>query len=229
MQDENVKIIAPFNNENPFLVIAKADAPMSTIQDLRGRKLGFSRPGSASQGILNLLLERTGVSGVQMVATGQLGDTWTAIRGNVVDAGWSQDPLAAGLILKGEAKIIARAADVVPDYMSDTIVARQDYLRQNPTAARAFIQTTDRAGKYVAENWKELVPTLAGFYGDPEDVMRATLEPMDHARVWSLKVYPEAFKQVEATMRDSGQLTEPVPWDRIFDQQYLAEPDRARL
>jgi NitT/TauT family transport system substrate-binding protein len=229
LQDDSVKLIAPFNNENPFLIITRAESPVNTVQDLRGRKLGFSRPGSASQGILNLVLERAGVGDVQGVATGPMGDTWTAIRGNVVDAGWSQDPMAASLVLKNEARVVVRAADYVPDYFSDFILVRQDYARQNPQAVRGFLATLDRTSRYFGEQWQELLPTFAGYYGESEDILRATIQGSDAKRMWSVKVFPEAFKNVEQTMRDSGQIAEPVPWDRIFDQQYLPESERAKL
>lgn len=229
LQDDGVKLVAPFNNENPFLVITRADSPINTVHDLRGRKLGFSRPGSASQGILNLMLERAGVRDVQWVATGPMGDTWTAVRGGVVDAGWSQDPMAAGLVLKGEAKVVVRAAEYVPDYFSDFVLVRQDFARQHPQAVRGFLATLDRTSRYIAANWQELIPTFAAYFGDAEDIMRATVQSTDVERAWSVKVFPEAFKNIEQTMRDSGQIKEPVPWDRIFDQQYLPESERARL
>ena len=47
--------------------------------------------------------------------------------------------------------------------------------------------------------------------------------------IYSYKTVPEALDTVSKLMNLSGQVSEPIDWKAIFDQQYLPEDAKAQM
>ncbi len=81
------------------------------VIDLKGKKIGISAPGTASNMMASLLLQRAGLlaSEVSFIGVGAAGGALAAIRSGQIDAVCNLDPVMTQLEQKGEIKIISDA------------------------------------------------------------------------------------------------------------------------
>src|SRR5580693_4408879 len=97
-----------------FVWATKPDSPIHTIQDLKGKKIGYTNPRSTSQALDILLLEAAGLKPdeAELVKTGGFGESVVALNLGSIDAAAIADPVWS----KNQAqfRVVVRATDVLP-------------------------------------------------------------------------------------------------------------------
>jgi NitT/TauT family transport system substrate-binding protein len=90
-------------------VSTKAVPHYASLQDLRGRKIGVSAPGSSTNMVANLVLSHAGVkaSEVSYVGVGASAGALAALRSGQIDAMSNTDPVMTMLEQKGDVRIIS--------------------------------------------------------------------------------------------------------------------------
>src|SRR6516225_11005412 len=78
-----------------FVWAVKPDSPIKTIQDLKGRKIGYTNPRSTSQGLAMLLLTKAGLKAddAELVRTGGFGEGVAALETGQIDVAPIAEPL----------------------------------------------------------------------------------------------------------------------------------------
>jgi NitT/TauT family transport system substrate-binding protein len=90
-------------------VSTKAVPHYRSLQDLKGKKIGVSAPGSSTNMVANLVLSRAGIkaSDVSYVGVGTSAGALAALRSGQIDAMSNTDPVMTMLEQKGDVKIIS--------------------------------------------------------------------------------------------------------------------------
>lgn len=134
-EGQPVRIIAenlPFCSTYWF---TKADSTLKSMKDLKGEKLGYSRPGSISQTYAFTALRSLGFKpdeDVQMVGAGGPPEQLTAVRTGVIDVGSLNDPLLAQELLKKDIRVLAAANDFIPSWSETMLTTTADYAKATP-------------------------------------------------------------------------------------------------
>src|SRR3972149_7126607 len=70
--------------------LTRYDSPIKSLKDIKGKKIGFSVPGSNSNFLAIKAIKAAGLTteDVKLVASGSPSDTWTAVKTGLVDVGW---------------------------------------------------------------------------------------------------------------------------------------------
>src|SRR5271154_3223015 len=78
-----------------FVWAVKPDSPIKTIQDFKGRKIGYTNPRSTSQGLAMLLLTKAGLKAedAELVRTGGFGEGVAALETGQIDVAPIAEPL----------------------------------------------------------------------------------------------------------------------------------------
>lgn len=148
---------------SPNFALVAAPGHVKTITDLRGKVAGVSSVGSPSQFYLNHLLLAAGVppGQVSTVGIGMGATAVAAVERGQVDAGTLFGSAVTALeVRRADAVILAdtrtpeglRAVFGVDDYPASCLLARGDYLRTNPAAARAMARAVLRALAWIREH-----------------------------------------------------------------------------
>ncbi len=157
-----IKIVsASFTGVDAFWYV-KADSPYKKFQDLAGKKVGFSSPGSSTNLVILRMAELAGVK-LEAVPVGGIPDNYTAVMTGQIASGWSVPPQRIEEIKKGTLRIIARGIDF-PDLQGITFrvnIANADYLKKNPAVARAFFRAYQRALDYIYDKQSAVIPEFA--------------------------------------------------------------------
>src|ERR1700694_2051801 len=97
-----------------FVWAVKPDSPIKTIQDLKGKKIGYTNPRSTSQALDILLLEAAGLKpdDAELVKTGGFGEAVVALNLGSIDAAAITEPLWSKS--KDKFRVLITGAEALP-------------------------------------------------------------------------------------------------------------------
>jgi NitT/TauT family transport system substrate-binding protein len=117
------------------------------VDDLRGKRIGVSAPGSSTNMVSNLVLSRAGIkaSDVSYVGVGTSAGALTALRSGQIDAICNTDPVMTMLEQKGDVRIITdtRTLKGTQEVFGGPMPAacfytHGDFVRSNPNTCQAL-------------------------------------------------------------------------------------------
>src|SRR5262249_22946295 len=129
------------------------DSPMKTLDDIRGKKVAYSRPGSAAEAILLALKPERNID-FTAVSTGAMDATITMVMTNQIDVGFSAPPYGLDEIEKGQIRVLFSGDDVKSqrELTNRVIIASADFVKNKREIARKFLETLDRCIEWAYAN-----------------------------------------------------------------------------
>jgi NitT/TauT family transport system substrate-binding protein len=130
---------------------------IGAIADLKGKKFGISAPGSLPDLVARTMLKQAGVapSEVSFVAAGSDPDRVRALMARTIDAAIATSDFATRPELK--LKTLAVAADALPQFLRQCIIARGDLLRSKRAQLVAFLTAEMNAYGFAYAHHHEVV------------------------------------------------------------------------
>jgi NitT/TauT family transport system substrate-binding protein len=214
--------------------VTNPDSDIESIEDLEGKKVGYTSPGSVTQGLLALSLERSGVGvdNVETLAMGGLPEGLTALKNGDIDAAAMLEPVFSEQVDEEGWKPIFHASDFVPEFMSTVIISGPGVAEENPEmveaalAARAEgIEVVKEDPQRVAEAWAEEAEI------EPSSAM-AALESVDPEEHWSVGLRDVAGLEAvleEMRLIDLLGNDQEVDWDGLVNQDFIPASERIEL
>jgi len=167
----------------PMIVLGVSNVTMADYQspeDLKGKKIGVSAPGSSTNMMASFFLAQHGLkaSDVSFIGVGVGAGAITALRTGQIDAISNVDPVISTLTHDGSLKVIsdtrtlAEARSVFGGNMpAASLYTSQAFIDQNPNTTQALANAIVRADKWIQtasnEDIAALVPP-AYLLGDVE-------------------------------------------------------------
>ena len=134
-------ICAASVGEPPLALLVTKDNPMKSADELKGKTIGTSTPGSIIEWMPKELsrIKGWGKDGIKTVAAGDIAAMLQAIRTRQFDGFVTDVTTGYRMEAAGEARIFVRFGDYIKNFINGGIYARNDLLRQKPELARAFL------------------------------------------------------------------------------------------
>lgn len=159
----------------PFIGVGVPyDSPIHTIDQLKGKKIGYSSAGSLTDWLIKELVRKQGwgPQGVTGVAIGNgANNIISGFRANLIDA----DVAVTSLFLSMEEKKTGRLLFPVTKYEGNlaagTLYASNHLIETNPAALRAFLAGWIETVDYIRAHKAEAVKIESTVTGFPESVM----------------------------------------------------------
>jgi ABC-type nitrate/sulfonate/bicarbonate transport system substrate-binding protein len=134
-----------------------ADSPIAGATDLFGRKIGMNTLGAHAEAVLDIYLNRNGVTGdaVQKVEPLVVPpvNTEQTLRAHQIDVGVLGGILRDKALAAGGIKPLFSDYDLLGTFSAGTYVFRDDFVRKNPDTVGAFT-----AGVAKAVEWARTTP-----------------------------------------------------------------------
>lgn len=198
-------------------LMVKADGPVKSVADLKGKKIGFSVAG-VEQAIVSALLKKAGLTmdDVEMVNV-----NWSltpALLSGQVDAtigGYRNFELTQMKIAGGEGKCLFVEEEGLPAYDELIFAANRDSLDRD--RVNRFLAAIERATQFMLNHPDEAREVFAAHAPDLKDELntaawddtfgRFAISPaaLDHGR----------YARFEAFLKDEGLVPELLPVDRL--------------
>lgn len=198
---------------------------LNSIKDLKGRTIGVVGLRSATHFWAAAALKRAGLNPqtdvtfipLQFPVMGE------ALRSGTVDVGTFVEPFDSMESAKGGVKPIFTSKDGVPfEEELIVLVGRNEFLKQKPEVARAFLSDLKKVTAYYLEHTAEARKALidAGVVRTPLELY---LKTKDWYRSPDLKVDAELLKKVQQLHLELGMQEKQADIDSVVDLSYLPD------
>lgn len=173
-------VAAYFGAPRNLAVLVKANSPIKTVKDLKGKKVAISTVGSLTQWLVQRvsLTEGWGKDGIKTVALGGVGPGIAAMRAGEVDG--VMGAYEAGLMLEQKhlGSVLVPMTKYAPEFITHVVYARDELIAHDPGLVKRFlegffstlqfIKTHKDVTNKVAEEVLKLSPTVAAEAYDHE-------------------------------------------------------------
>jgi NitT/TauT family transport system substrate-binding protein len=195
---------------------------IATVQDLRGRTVGMTRPNSVSDLTARLGLQRVGLQpdvDVTLIGTGGNAESQAALEAGLIDAASVNAPFTFQLRKSGYREVLNVSEMRIP-FLLGAIGATKSLLNERPELAdralRALAQGTRRI-----QNDPDLGAQVLGKYTrmDDQELLRATIDVQKGLYQADLYPDPQAVQAVlDAEEQPAARTTRP---DEVTDYRFV--------
>ncbi|NYT22536.1 ABC transporter substrate-binding protein [Alcaligenaceae bacterium] len=204
--------------------VATKDSPLSSIEDLKGKNLGYSSPRSVTDMVSTVALSEKGMlDEVKRTAVGSTSSALTALREGGVDVIYMIEPALSSHM--DSLKIVFRSSEALPQMTQTVGVVRSDYLEKNGKIIEAIIEGRRRGVEYLTQHPEEAAESLARHYKLDPAVAKSAVDSVlaDKAPYWSdgrldydgMEAMLRGLVMVKAI--DEG----PFDWKTVVDERFL--------
>lgn len=208
-----------------FKMPHEADGFPAMMQDFKGKKIGVTARGSASESLFAWLMQEAGhkASDATYVAVGAPNTAFAALRQGQVDAVVSWEPAGVMCEMTQACRVVFRAADAPKPALlralygaGIVLVMRDDDLNKRPEMARAVIKVSQQAEAFVNNpaNQDEVLRLSARFFDfdmpQGDVIARRSFEIARDANAYRTSVKPSAVQATIEYQQQTGQLQDDM-------------------
>ena len=207
---------------------AMGTSPYRKVEDLAGKRIAFSNPGSSTHMAALAVIDQLKAKGLpapQAIALGGMPDTFTGVKTGQADAGWAVPPFFLDQIEKGDIRIVFRG-DEIQKFNDVTIrvtFANANFVEKNGDTVRAFFRAYQKTLDFMFDNRQETVKIWLKHGLKSSEAL--ALRSYDFYTKASVALKP--VKGVQSTMEDAVKfnfLKQPLTQaelERLIDLRYL--------
>ena len=203
--------------------VSMPNSGIKSIQDLKGKKIGFTRPKSISETMAKWKLRKAGMEGqAQLVSLGAVGAGLSALESGGVDAALILEPLWSSR--KNKYQIAFTLSELPP--MSQMVgVASGKMIKEQPDALRALVQAWVRTIAYVYANGDETAQAVSKRFPQtvtPEVAVTA-IKSLQTITYWSRgEIDVSGLSFWLDAMREQGEWSGAANVPGMLNQSFLA-------
>jgi NitT/TauT family transport system substrate-binding protein len=212
-----------------FVWAAKPDSPIHTIQDLKGKKIGYTNPRSTSQALDILLLEAAGLKpdDAELVKTGGFGESVVALNLGSIDAAAIADPVWS----KNQAqfRVVVRATDVLPPLCNVIGVSTGAAVASRGDFLRAVLRGRRKAVEFMYSDPEDAAAIVATVYNLDPEVARSAIHNLVSSKTAGVSYWGPGkfdFEGMDRMIRAQklvGALSGEVDWSKLVDTSFLPD------
>lgn len=214
-------------NTQDISFVTLPDKGIESIEDLRGKRVGFTEPGSITQGCIVLSLQKAGIplEEVELQAMGGLSEALTGLKEGAIDVAPQLLPIAFSTNKKEGFVTVFQTEEYVGDFAQLVMIATEQTVQQQPELLESLIELYQQAIDFTLENPDKAAAAWAKNSEVSEEDALKSLEAIDPDAYYSTALNAGALNTAVREMREI-ELLEPgdeVDWDNLLDQQFLPE------
>src|SRR5262245_21634445 len=210
-----------------FPWLALAEAPINTVKDLKGKKIGVLAIGTGADASTRLMLKKSGLDPVKDVTIVEIPAPAMeeALRSKKIDAGFFAPLFAYRAMATGGVKKVFDSYQAWgKPYLFSFVVARSDYLKKSPDAVRAFLEDYVALEKYAQkpENREPIIDMVVAHFKAPKAILQQFyLTKKDMYRPADGRVHAEDLQFAISRLHELGFLEKDVQVAQYVDNSYL--------
>jgi NitT/TauT family transport system substrate-binding protein len=199
MQGTDIKIIGSgfIGNSDSFFYVP-ADSPIKTIDDLKGKRIAYSRPGSVSEVLLRDLSTQKRIE-FKSVSGGALDAIFTMTMTRQIDVGMSVPPTAVDALRKGEIRIVfdGNVVESQRDVVNRVAIANGNFVKNRRAVGTKFLTVLHDCIDWMYAHRDEAVKMYAKLNHVDADIAARSLAfyPPDKMELSKLTGFSAAVKQ----------------------------------
>jgi len=214
--------LSSYVKENGSAIIVKADSPIKSIDDLKGKKVAYLT-GTVRHSTFAKALKSVGLTLADVESLNLAFDASgpALVRGDV-DAVVESGDVAAKLVETGQARVILDASSH-PEWSAPFLIsANGEFVRKYPDLVRRLLKVDIETARWADTHPDETIKIFVDETKSSEKSVRKTYR--ENVFYQDPKITPEALaslKSEEQFMADAKLLKGSVDYDKWIDSSYL--------
>jgi ABC-type nitrate/sulfonate/bicarbonate transport system substrate-binding protein len=209
----------------PFLGIGVPwDSTIKTLDDLKGKRIGVSSPGSFSEWSAHVLARKKGwgENGVTAIAIGGgAAPSLAAFKTNQVDASISTASVFLAMEKTKEGRLLAPVSTYEGNVASGALFASNDIIAKNPDAVRAFLAGWIETVAYMRAHKAETVKIEAKITNFDEDVMSKEYDLVIDMYVPDCRFDQESLATLKSSFVELKLLDKEPDMSTLYTEKFL--------
>ena len=211
--------------------VTRSDAPFDSLEDLVGKKVGYTNPGSVTQTASFLVMESAGIpyDDINWTAAGGVSEGLTLLEAGELDAAFISEPQHTIEVNEGRWKTLFRMTDYVPALQQTVIVTSPQLIEENPELVEAYLAAYDDSVQAVMDDPKNAGAHWARVGEFDEQASIEAVQNLAKVNHWSVSPDVEGMNSMLSGMIEGELLSEEeddaINWDELINQDFL--PDGA--
>jgi len=218
-QGEDVRVVYIGNRHESTFVAHKA-LNVKSLDDLIGKTVAVPMRYSGHNISLLKLIDEKGLTGRINVVEMNPPDMAAALSTGSLDAYYVGEPFAAQTLKSGDADLVNYVEDVWPGFMCNLVVVRQDFIDENPSIVREFVQGAVRSGLWAKKNTKEAIKIAVDYWNQSESLVEYAMTTPADRIVYDQYVPVEKEFQYMADLMKQFNLLESNDITGLVDDQF---------
>jgi NitT/TauT family transport system substrate-binding protein len=213
-------------HRNGSSVVVRKNGPIKTFADLRGRTVAIPSRFSDERLLLFRAMKvwHMNPGDIKMVEMAPP-DVAGALASGAIDAFSMGEPFPSQAEMAGYGRVLIRAKDYWPDYMSCILVVRQDLIDNRPDVVQTLVDGIARSGLWLdkSEPHRDDAADFVGrlyYHQNPALLRWALTRPMDRIRYDPLAPRKADFDLVRDLMIETGVLNKKLPFEAYTDTRF---------
>lgn len=206
-----------------ILWMAKKGSPLHSIQDLVGKKVGFTAPGSVTNMLILMAFKAQGIDpkSVQLVPAGGIGANVSAVVNGAIETGMSAEPVWA----QNEDKLqpVFWVKDLMSPAMMQTVaVTTEEYAKSGGATLKGILAARQEGVRFIAAHPDEAAEIVARAYNGDKALYAVVFKRFNAIHYWSEgKLDVAAMNRMVEGLQIVGKQKGPVDWSKVSDPQFL--------
>jgi NitT/TauT family transport system substrate-binding protein len=160
-----IRIVASSSTGEPGIYYyVRAESPLRSFNDLNGKSVGFTRPGSSTWLVARMLAQQAGVQ-PNFVSTGEASATLTQVMSGQVDVGWSAPPFGADLLVDKKIRVIGtgQEARALRNQSIRVHIGNTNFIKAHREVGERFWRAYEATLDWMYRSQNASVPAYARF------------------------------------------------------------------
>jgi ABC-type nitrate/sulfonate/bicarbonate transport system substrate-binding protein len=204
-------------------LFVRKEVGVNSPADLKGKKISVSTVTSLTQWLVRALSRHQGwgPDGIITVPLGARPSQISALRTGQTD-GMAID-FVGGTVLqeKGLGHIMLHFGDIVPDFITHVMYARNGLIKDHPKELRAFLAGWFESIQFMLKNEKETVRIATKVMREPEPIVAADYKTVMPAFSTTGKFEPKPLAVLRRSFVEMGLLKEEPDMSKLYTEKFL--------
>ncbi|WP_051318121.1 ABC transporter substrate-binding protein [Cohnella thermotolerans] len=222
--DKKLKAFYQLTLKDGSFLLSRDKADSFQWSDLKGKTVIGWRPGSSPQMVLNSLLAKEKIEGVNVVtniASTAMAGAFASGQGDFIQL---FEPVASTLIKEGKAYYAASLGEAFGSYPETSYVATSDYIEKHPDVIQKFVNAVAEGTQWLnTASDEDIVKALKPFFdGTPDDIILESIRRYKDQDTWPAKpeLTAESFETLQNVLTENGVLK---PEEKLSDLSVVAD------
>jgi NitT/TauT family transport system substrate-binding protein len=212
-----------------FAWLVKKDSPIKTIQDLKGKKIGYTNPRSTSQALDILMLQKAGLKpeDAELVKTGGFGPMVAALELGQIDCAPVTEPLWSKS--KDKFRVLITGAEALPPLDNVVGMATADAMKNRGDFIRAIIRARRRAVEFMIAHPDEAGDIVAKPFNITPEVARSAVRNLTTSLTQGVPYWGDGrfhlsgMKRIIEVQKSVGALTGDIDVTKMITTEFLPD------
>ncbi len=211
------------HRDGSTVIVAKNDTAKS-LKDLKGKKFAIPSLASNQYLVIRYLMEKEGLKegdiNFQQLPPPQMP---AALAAGSIAGYFVGEPHAAKAEVTGVGRVLYKAKDIWPQFISCVLVVSDRLIAQKPALVKDLVRGIAESGEWAETHRDDAAKVAAPYFVQDEKLLKYVLDDPGRVSYRQLTPSDDEMGKIRDMAVKAGLLKKPIPVSDFLDRQFIPE------